>query len=298
VDREIAALAGRQHGVVALWQLVALGLTANAVTQRVEAGRLHRLYRGVFSVGHRVLRPEGHLMAAALACGPDAVISYIDAAELHGIRRRGYARTRIHVTCPTRAGRREKRLRIHRGDKLRAQDVTRVDRIPCTAVPRTLLDLAETGPVHREVERAEALGIFDLTAINELLERSNGRRGAQRLWQAVTDAQPAFTRSDIEDMVLTICEDAGLPRPLVNVWIPRIEKEVDFMWPKPRVIVEADSHEHHGTPSAREADYRRDRLLRNLGWRVERVTWREIVHEPKTVAAVIRDALTAAASAR
>ena len=298
VDHAIAALAARQHGVVAFWQLRELGLGATAIDERVEAGRLHRLYRGVFAVGHRILTPNGYLMAAALACGPEGVISYVDAAELHGIRRRGYARTRIHVSCPTRAGRRDKRLRIHRGDKLRPQDVTRVDRIPCTSVPLTLLDLAETGPVNREVERAEALGVFDLVAVNELLERSNGRRGAHRLRQAVTAAQPAFTRSDIEDMVLTICEGANLPRPLVNVWMPRIEKEVDFMWPKPRVIVEADSHEHHGTPSAREADHRRDRLLRNLGWRVERVTWREIVHEPHTVADVIRDALSAAASAR
>jgi hypothetical protein len=294
VDREIAALAGRQHGVVALWQLVELGLTANAVTQRVEAGRLHRLYRGVFSVGHRILTPSGYLMAAALACGPDAVISYVDAAELHGIRRRGYARTRIHVTCPTRAGRREKRLRIHRGDKLRPQDVTRVDRIPCTSVPLTLLDLAESGPVKREVERAEALGIFDLTAIHELLERSNGRRGAHRLRQAVGDAQPAFTRSEIEDMVLTICENAGLPRPLVNVWIPELGIEVDFMWPDLRLIVEADGHADHGTPSARERDHKRDRELRKRRWRVERFTWREIVHEPELVAA----AISAAASAR
>jgi hypothetical protein len=294
LDRAISALADQQHGVIALWQLCEIGLDARGVSHRVAAGRLHRLYRGVFAVGHRVLRPEGHLMAAALACGAGACISHVDAAELHGIRRRGYVRTRIHVTSPTRAGRRYKRLRVHDGSGLAATDVTRVENIPCTAVPRTLLDLAETGPVRRAVERAEALGIFDLAAIDELLGRSNGRRGAQRLWQAVTDAQPTWTRSDIEDMVLTICENAGLPRPLVNVWIPELGIEVDFVWPDLRLIVEADGHESHGSRTAIERDHKRDRRLRALGWRVERFTWREIVHEPELVAA----ALSAAASAR
>jgi hypothetical protein len=243
-----------------------------------------------------VLKPEGHLMAAALAC--DGYVSHVDAAELHGIRRRGYVRTRIHVTSPTRAGRRYKRLRVHDGSGLEAADVTRVENIPATAVPRTLLDLAETGPVNREVERADALGIFDLTAIRELLDRSNGRRGAHRLRQAIADARPTWTRSEIEDMVLTICENANLPRPLVNVWIPELGIEVDFMWPDLHLIIEADGHEHHGTPSAKERDNKRDRRLRRLGWQVERFSWREIVFEPEAVAAVVRDAISAAASAR
>jgi len=40
VDREIAALAGRQHGVVARRQLLALGLGRGAVADRVRRGLL------------------------------------------------------------------------------------------------------------------------------------------------------------------------------------------------------------------------------------------------------------------
>src|SRR4051794_4030013 len=185
LDRAIAWLATRQHGVVGMWQLHDLGLSTDAAAKRVAAGRLHRMYRGVYAVGHPVLKTEGHLMAAVLAGGPRAVLSHVDAAELHGIRRRGYVRTRIHVTSSTRAGRRHKRLVIHSGAALRVRDVMRAYGIPCTSVPRTLLDLAETGPVTRDVERAEALGLFDLTAVNELLDRSNGRRGANRLRAAI-----------------------------------------------------------------------------------------------------------------
>jgi hypothetical protein len=292
IDRAVAALAGRQHGVVAVWQLLELGLGQTAIDERVRAGRLHRLYRGVFAVGHRVLKPEGYLMAAALACG--GVISHVDAAELHGIRRRGYVRARIHVTCASRAGRRDKRLRIHRGDKLLPQDTTHVENIPVTSGSRTILDLAETGPVIREVERAEALGIFDLVAMNELLARGNGRRGVNRVRDAIARWQPTWTRSDMEDQMLTICDSIDAPRPDVNVWFPDLQIEVDFLWRALGLIIETDSQEHHASPSAREADYRRDSRLRGLGWRVERFTWREIFREPERV----REVISAAVSAR
>jgi hypothetical protein len=55
-DAAIAELAARQHGVVARPQLVALGLSLDAIDHRVERQRLHPLHRGVYAVGHRALR--------------------------------------------------------------------------------------------------------------------------------------------------------------------------------------------------------------------------------------------------
>jgi hypothetical protein len=87
VDREIAVLARRQHGVIATRQLVELGLSQQAVSHRVAAGRLHRVHHGVYAVGHTVLAIRGHWMAAVLACGPDAALSHAAAAALWDIRR-------------------------------------------------------------------------------------------------------------------------------------------------------------------------------------------------------------------
>ncbi len=67
IDAAIAALAGKQHGVVALFQLVAMGLSPRAVRKRVAAGRLHRIHRGVYAVGHAKLLPRARWMAATLA---------------------------------------------------------------------------------------------------------------------------------------------------------------------------------------------------------------------------------------
>lgn len=71
VERRIGDVATRQHGVVARRQLLAEGLSAEAIKRRVRAGRLHVVHRGVYAVGHRVLGPQGRWPAAVLACGDD-----------------------------------------------------------------------------------------------------------------------------------------------------------------------------------------------------------------------------------
>lgn len=70
LDRAVAALAERQHAVVAWLQLAMLGMTRHGLHTRVAAGRLHRLHRGVYSVvARRLLRIEGHWLAAVFAVG-------------------------------------------------------------------------------------------------------------------------------------------------------------------------------------------------------------------------------------
>jgi hypothetical protein len=100
IDRAIAWLAGRQHGVVAVWQLFGLGIGRHAIYHRVERGRLHAVHRGVFAVGHRVLSADGRRMAAVLAGGERAVASHGTAAELLGLR--GFSGARFEVTIPGR----------------------------------------------------------------------------------------------------------------------------------------------------------------------------------------------------
>src|SRR3954447_1975322 len=79
LDRAIAARARAQHGVISTAQLASLGVSARAVSHRVEAGRLHRIHRGVYAVGHTVLGPHGRWLAAVLACGPGAALSHASA---------------------------------------------------------------------------------------------------------------------------------------------------------------------------------------------------------------------------
>jgi very-short-patch-repair endonuclease len=52
--------------------------------------------------------------------------------------------------------------------------------------------------------------------------------------------------------------------------------EADCLWSQQRVIVELDGRDAQGTRSAFESDRERDRRLQAAGWRVARVTWRQL----------------------
>jgi hypothetical protein len=53
-DHAIAWIAERQLGLIASWQLRAIGISHSAIARAVRRGALHRVYRGVFLVGHAV----------------------------------------------------------------------------------------------------------------------------------------------------------------------------------------------------------------------------------------------------
>jgi hypothetical protein len=100
VDRAVAKLAGRQHGVVGRWQLLDLGIGRRAIEVRLGVGRFHLLHRGVYAVGHSKLTVEGRWMAAVLACGIGAVLSHRSAGQLWGLLPRSSALP--EVTTPAK----------------------------------------------------------------------------------------------------------------------------------------------------------------------------------------------------
>src|SRR3954447_21697366 len=290
-DLRIARIADAQHGVISLAQLVAEGLTPSAVRMRVAAGRLHRVRREAYAVGGARLGAGGRRMAAVLACGEGALLSHHAAADQIGVLRSASAA--LHVTVPTRSGRRRAGIVVHRSGTLARADGVVVDGIPCTSTARTLLDLAEALSAQRlahAIEEAERLRLIDLSAIADLLRRSASRPGAPRLVSALRDyAEPPPTREKLERAAHAVFLQAGLPAPKCNTPVPTADGplEVDFLWPDQRLIVEADSFAWHSTRQAFERDRRRDQLLGAKGWTVVRVTWRQINHDPKEVIATL-----------
>jgi len=84
-------------------------------------------------------------------------------------------------------------------------------------------------------------------------------------------------------------KDAELPIPLYNRKIRGLM--VDAQWPALKVVVEVDGRKDHGTPWAFENDRWRDQILVAAGYRVIRVTWRQLVAQPMAVAVRIAQAL-------
>jgi predicted transcriptional regulator of viral defense system len=177
-------LADRQHGVVSTRQLRELGLDRFQVARRVQAGFLHPVYRGAYSVGRTGLTRRGRYLAAVLACGPGAVLSHRAAADVWGLRRTS---TRVEVTVPaTRTG--VAGVEVHRTRAVAESDVTVRYGIPITTVARTLLDLAAALSISDlavAIDRAERQRLLDLREIEDALRRARGKRGAAAVREAI-----------------------------------------------------------------------------------------------------------------
>lgn len=217
-DLQIARTAARQHGVVSTAQLAANGVSKDSITARVRSGRLHRIHRGVHAVGHAGLADEGRWMAAVLACGDGAVLSHRSAAVLWGML--GRQAGPVHVTVPTRGGRRARSgIRIHRSPHLPGAATARRHGIAVTTPQRTLEDLRRElapGELRRAIREAEIAGLaVDARAL-----------------------APDRASSHLELRFLAACRRHRLPPPDVNVRVGRFL--VDFLWPGERLIVETD----------------------------------------------------------
>jgi very-short-patch-repair endonuclease len=292
IELEIQALGSRQHGVVARWQLLSLGLGRDAISHRLTNGRLVAIQRGVYALGHAELRREGHLLGVVLRHGKEAAVSHRSAAAVWGIR--PWSGTFVELALPGRGGTRKRRGRIvHRSRDLPSRELTVERGIPTTTLARTLLDLAAVVPPHhlrRAVERSEQAELFDLTEVQRVLDAHPGRPGRRPLMTLLADYRDhgdTITRSDLEAMMLQICLDNDLPRPQVNRYDG--VRESDFRWPDHRLIVEVDSWTFHGrTRRAFDSDRARDRALLREGWRVARFTDRQILTNPGTIGHELR----------
>jgi very-short-patch-repair endonuclease len=281
----LAELAGRQHGVVTREQLYGLGVARTTIDGWVRDGRLHRLHRGVYAVGHLAISWEGRGLAAVLA-RPGAVASHRTAAWIHGLLRSRPGT--IHLTAPTRPSRRRDFV-VHFA-KLAPEDRVIVGEIPLTAPARTALDLAaeETlAGVERLLQRADERGLLDRRRFDELLARTNGHRGHGKLTTALAAFRPetATLRSNLERRFRRLVIAAGLPAPQANAAVEGYE--VDCYWEAERFAVELDTFGTHGSRRSFHADRKREDDLLAAGIEVIRVTDVRLEREPReTIARV------------
>ena len=224
-------------------------------------------------------------MAAVLAYGPDAVLSHRAAAALWGMR----GGTRVEVTVPS--GRRARDgIQVHRA-VLPPDERTTHRGIPTTTVPRTLLDLSAVVQRHElrgALREAERRSLTDPLSLHDLVARYERRPGLRAVRTLLAEASIGLRtiRSELEELFQDFLISAGLPLPQTNVAIEGYE--VDCVWPEQRVIVELDGHATHSPAHAFELDRARDRRLEAAGWRVIRITWRQLRQEPELVEADLR----------
>ena len=282
----IGALATRQTGAISHRQLVDAGLGEGAIRHRIAVGRLHPVHQGVYAVGHAALSARGWAWAALLATGPGAVLSHRSAAAVWGLR--PAPDTFVEVTSVARSRRPRSGIRLHRPHVLLPQDVAERDGLPCTSVSRTIADVAaviDPRGQARVLRRAERLEVLDVAGIEPHLRP--GRRGSASLRRLLLEyREDLVVRSELEERFLELVCAARLPAPRVNVALTGLE--VDFLWPEQRVVVETDGFAYHGGRQAFEADRVRDAALLTSGYRVLRLTWRQVTRERRATTATLR----------
>jgi hypothetical protein len=295
LDRE--DLASHQFGVISRRQLRAIGMSDKAVRNAIQSGRLHpTAYRGVYALGRRQIGDRGRLFAATLACGEGSVISHRSAAALMGLLDR--MPPSIDVIAHGSRGRAIDGIRRHDVQRPQPWEKGTFDGIPCTSPARTLVDLAGVvgmRMLRSAFERAAARKLLDIGAI-ELSIRDGGRRGMRILRGLLDEWRPAAPalaaarlKSPLEAKVLPLLAKRGLPMPLTNAPVELVAGriEVDFLWPKQRFVLEADSRAFHATDVASERDRWRDRELMRVGYSSLRITHLQAESEAEEIAAAI-----------
>jgi very-short-patch-repair endonuclease len=295
-DERLAALATEQHGVVHLQQARGCGLTQQGVSRRLRARRLLEVHPCVFRVAGA---PDTHLaalQAAALAVGPDGVVSHRSAAWLWGLL--SHEDTVVEVTVSRSRGPSLHGVAVHRSRDLVAGHSTVRSGIPVTNPLRTLVDLGAVcsrWTVEDALDRGLSDRRFTVAAVEWMLHEvaRPGRRGCGVLRTVLDERALGAAPPDglLEPRMARLLRSHGLPEAVFQHPVPEARARLDFAYPEQRLAIEVDGYEVHGTRRAMDADHERHNRLVGAGWTVLRYTWHQVVREPAKVADSVRSAL-------
>lgn len=292
--RGVAGLAGVQRGLVSLGQCHHAGLSRAAIRFAVATGWLSRVLPRVFAVGTAVPGPGAGEVAALLHIGHDVAVGHRSSAALWElVDAPGDA---VELTVIGRGLRPRPGIELHRVPWLDARDVRIRHGIPVTSPARTLIDLGSAGEpdlLEEALARARVRRLVADGDLRDAIARAPGRTGVaplRRLLRAGHGDAP--TRSGFERTLHRVVAAAGLPAPRACATV--LGFEVDALWPPERLVLECDGWRFHGDRAAFERDRLRDQTLLAHGYRVIRITWRQLSEEPLAVVARLAATLAVA----
>ena len=276
----VAGLTGKQFGYVTWAQLRALDVAEETIHRWIRTGYLISVLPRVYALGHVARDEQSRLFSLVLLAGPNASISHGTSAYGRGWLR--YPVKAIHVSTPRRVRTSLRGVVFHC-----RRDLNRelINGIPCTTATQTLLDLAATEDpklVNRSLAQLDYKHKLRPAAIRDACGR--GRPGSVELIKALGSYIPqlAWTKSDLEDEYLYLCQRFGIPLPQVNTSVHG--EEPDCYWPGLGLVVELDGGGNHSSPSQRHRDQRKALKLRSHGLAVVRYTDDQVFKSPKQVA--------------
>jgi len=265
-------------------QLLALGMSRDAIKGAVARGALIRRHRGVYAVGHLSLPPFADEIAAVLAIGGGAIVSHQPAGALWGIHRDWVGD--VHITVVERKIPSRKGIVVHCVNTLDPRDTTHRHGIPVTTVARTLIDLAavlDDRDFEQAFDQALAHKLVTLPRLEAAIARAPNARGIARLRTLIDAERGGVSRSWAERRLLELIREAGLPEPERNVKLG--DWTVDMLWREQNLVVEVDGIQFHGTRWRIERDSRKDAYLASQKLNVLRIIPRVVKSRPRVAVA-------------
>lgn len=224
---QVAAVADRQQGATSLHQLQGAGVTGRHLRAWVRGERIiPTAARTVFRMPGAPVTWRQDLWVAILAGPPLTVASHASAAALRGLLPPPGT---PHVTVPRRSSGRFAGAVVHHAT-VTAADRCRFDRVPATAVARTIVDCASM----LNLEALDALvdagfgrGLCTYRRVEAAWDRAGRVRGGDLLAAALAP----FTgnvrlHSEKEAHLLRRFYEWGLPMPEWPVRDPRSQRAV------------------------------------------------------------------------
>lgn len=296
----LAATLTRQYQVISRRQVMAHGMTASALRQRLRpGGPWQRLLPGVFLAVTGTPTAEQRNVAALLYAGSGSLITGSAAVRLRGVPTP--ASSVIDVLIP--AARQRKNadfVRIHPTVRM-PEEVVTVGPVRLAPLARAVADTArgltrlpDVRALIAAVVQQEKCQPGELAA--EL--RAGPAQGSALFRVAVSDVCDGVWSSpeaDLKDLI----RRSKIPEPLFNPGLYAGDELIgrpDAWWKEAGVAAEVDSRAYHLSPADHERTLKRDVRMAAHGITVLHFTPRQIRTEPATVTAAIRSALAAASS--
>lgn len=209
-------------------------------------------------------------MAAFMATGGHA--SHRSAAALFGLWPEG----EIEVIVPRGVRRARSGVVVREAGDLRRGDLSTLDGIPVTTVPRLMVDLAGVVQPTRYEEMLDRAVTRRLITPDRLRRRAlhvaHGVRGASVLHAALA-ARGSRPETKLERIVLGILQRGGFDNFEPQVWVTANGERfrLDLADRARKIAVEVDEN-HHAELSQWKRDVRRQTLLVATGWTFLRFT--------------------------
>jgi very-short-patch-repair endonuclease len=233
--------------------------------------------------------------SAAHLVHPQSAISHASAAAAHGLPLLQTPRRPTLTGAPGGPSNTRDNIDLHAA-ALHGDDTAHWFGQRITAIARTAVDVARNLGVAAGVVAMDAALHEHVTSDTELDRVVADQEG----WPYVRRARRAVALSDagsesvLETLVRVRLTLAGVTRPELQA---RIETaggsyRVDMLWRRERVILEADGLDKYRAGWQTLVDEkRRQENLERAGYRVIRVTWRELMQQPDDVVRRVRAAL-------